>query len=176
MPKTTRLYVKMSIVYLCLGAVIGALLLINRWTPLGPAVAALKGSHVALLVVGWLTQLIFGVAWWLFPALKIRLHPAGLHPHRRGQTQRGSETLFWFTFACLNAGVVLHAVLSPLRVVFQTGPLEVLADLLLVAAAITFVGNGMWVRVRELGKAGQRADADVNPRSAAERGAAWEER
>lgn len=155
MPKTTRVCVKMSLVYLCLGSLLGALLLVlaAAGVPRGAAVSALKASHVSLLLVGWLTQLIFGVAWWLFPALKIRLQPHSLDEHRRGQMQRGSEALFWATFACLNAGVVLQAVLAPLRVAVKSGPLDVLADGLLVAAAVTFVANGMWVRVRELGKA-----------------------
>ena len=61
MPKTSRTFVQASIVYLCLGAILGALLFINRWLPLEPRIAALKSSHVQLLVVGWLTQLILGV-------------------------------------------------------------------------------------------------------------------
>ena len=55
----------MANLYLALGAVLGALLLINRWLPLGPAIEALRASPVQFLLVGWLTQFIIGVAWWV---------------------------------------------------------------------------------------------------------------
>ena len=75
MPATSRAFVRVSIVYLCLGAVLGALLYINRWVSLGSVIADLRVTHVQVLIVGWLTQLILGVAWWLFPPLKIGLQP-----------------------------------------------------------------------------------------------------
>jgi len=154
MPGTSRTFVKASILYLCLGAVVGALLLINRWIPLEPRIAALKTSHVEMLVVGWLTQLIMGVAWWLFPPLPIGLHPDASSLARRGQRQRGSEPLFWATFVFLNTGVLLWAICEPLfgwtqRTVF--GFLAGVSGLFLAAAGLAFVLN-MWSRVRELGR------------------------
>jgi hypothetical protein len=133
---------------------LGALLLINRWVPLGMWIATLKPSHVQLLVVGWLTQLILGVAWWLFPPLPAGWRDPGPRPVRRGQRQRGSEPLFWATIACLNIGVLLRAVFEPLyswtRVEFY-GFLTGISGLFLVVAAVAFVLN-MWERVRELGR------------------------
>ena len=154
MPATTRAFVKASILYLGLGALLGALLLVNRWVGLGAAILALKASHVQFLVVGWLTQLIVGVAWWLLPPLPIGLHPDAPLPVRRGQIQRGSEPLFWAAFAGLNAGVVLQAVFAPLytwtRIGFF-GFLAGIAGLFLLAAAVAFAVN-LWGRVRELGR------------------------
>ena len=151
MPTTTRIVVKASILYLILGAALGALLLINGWLPLGPAITYVKPAHVQFLVVGWLTQLILGVAWWLFPPMAFRLRGQG-YPH--GQAQRGSEPLFWVTFALLNAGVLLYALAEPLYT--RTGAglfggLVALAGLCLFAAALTFVVN-LWGRVRKLGR------------------------
>lgn len=154
MPLTSRTFVRASILYLCLGAALGALLLVNRWVPLEPRIAALKTSHVQMLVIGWLTQLIVGVAWWLFPPLAIGLRPDAPRPVRRGQRQRGSEALFWVTFSCLNAGVLLWALFEPLYSWTQIGFFGFLvgiSGILLAAAAITFVLN-MWGRVRELGR------------------------
>jgi hypothetical protein len=151
MPLTTRVYVKVSIVYLALGAVLGALLLINGWLPLGSAIYYLKPAHVQFLVVGWLTQLILGVAWWLFPPLALRLRG---QDYPRGQAQRGSESLFWVTFALLNAGVLLYALGEFLYSWTGSGlfrRLVALSGLCLPAAALTFVVN-MWGRVRELGR------------------------
>ena len=84
MPLPSRASVKVSIVYLALGAVLGAILLINRWLPLGTAVVALRASHSQFLVVGWLTQFIIGVAWWLFPPLAIGLRDGASPPVWRG--------------------------------------------------------------------------------------------
>ena len=152
MPATTRVYVKASILYLILGAALGALLLINGWLPLGSAIYYVKPAHVQFLIVGWLTQLILGVAWWLFPPMAFRLRGQSYPP---GQAQRGSEPLFWATFALLNAGVLLYAVSEPLYARTGSGffgGLITLSGLCLFAAAITFVIN-MWARVRELGRA-----------------------
>jgi hypothetical protein len=151
MPTTTRITIKVSILYLILGAALGALLMINGWLPLGPAITYVKPAHVQFLVVGWLTQLILGVAWWLFPPIAFRLRGKD-YPH--GQAQRGSEPLFWVTFAVLNAGVVLYALAQPLFTRTGSGlfgGLVALAGVCLLAAALTFVAN-MWARIRELGR------------------------
>ena len=152
MPITSRSFVRASVVYLCLGAVIGALLLINR-TVQEPAIAVLRASHVHMLIVGWLTQFIVGVAWWLFPPLKIGLRPDVPRPVRRGQAQRGSESLFWVTFISLNVGIMVRAIFAPLYAWTQIGifdPLSNSSDLFLLVAALTFILN-IWNRVRALG-------------------------
>jgi hypothetical protein len=154
MPVTSRTFIRASILYLCLGAVLGALMLVNRWLPLESKIIVLKSSHVQFLVVGWLTQLILGVAWWLFPPLAISLHPGAPRPARRGQRQRGSAPLFWATFVCLNAGVLLWSIFEPLYSLTQIGTYGFLAGIsgvFLAVAAIAFVLN-MWGRVRELGR------------------------
>jgi hypothetical protein len=154
MPVTSRLFVKASIIYLCLGAILGALMFINRWIPLGAWVSYIRVSHVEMLIVGWLTQLILGVAWWLFPPLKIGLRADASLPIRRGQTQRGSEPLFWVTFALLNTAVLIQSVVQPLYTWSRVEAFHVLTGIsgvLLLLAAIAFVIN-MWGRVRELGR------------------------
>lgn len=154
MPTTSRLFVKTSLIYLGVGAVIGALLLVNRWIPLGSPVLALRTSHVQVLIAGWLTQLIMGVAWWLFPPLALRPRSDALRVTRRGQAQRGSEPLFWATFVSLNAGILFQAVFGPLYTWTKVGAFNLLAGisgLFLLLAALTFVAN-MWGRVRELGQ------------------------
>ncbi|MGD8793848.1 MAG: hypothetical protein PVF47_14950 [Anaerolineae bacterium] len=154
MPVTARAFIKASILYLGLGALLGALFFLNRWLPVGPALAALRVSHVQFLVTGWLTQLILGVAWWLFPPLDIGLRAKGAGPVRRGQAQRGSERLFWLTFATLNLGVLLRAIFEPIYTWTGEPLFLVLVGLsgpLLLVAALAFVVN-MWRRVRALGR------------------------
>ena len=154
MPTISRAFVKASLIYLGLGAVLGTLLLVNRWVFLGTAIGSLRVSHVQFLVVGWLTQLIIGVGWWLFPPLAIGLRPGSPKPVRRGQAQRGNESLVWATFITLNAGILLRSVFAPLYSWTDIGLFNALAGisgLFLLTAAITFVAN-TWGRVRALGR------------------------
>jgi len=151
-PPTTRVAVKASFVYFCLGAAIGALLLVNRWVPLWTGLPALRSSHIVFVVDGWVTQLILGVGWWLLPPLQIALRPDEANWRRHGQTQRGSEPLFWAIIGLLNTGILLKAIGEPLFEWTEAGVFEVLAGVapfLLLAAAIGFVAI-MWGRVREL--------------------------
>ena len=152
MPPTTRVAVKASFVYFCLGAAIGALLLVNRWVPLWTGLPALRSSHIVFVVDGWVTQLILGVGWWLLPPLQIGLKPDDANWQRHGQTQRGSEPSFWAIIGLLNAGILLKAAGEPLFEWTGLGAFEVLAGVspfLLLAAAIGFMAI-MWGRVREL--------------------------
>lgn len=153
MPVTSRVYIRASLLYLGLGAVLGGLFLVNRWLPFGAWVYALKASHVQFVISGWLIQFILGVAWWLFPPLQLGQRPDGTRL-RRGQAQRGSEPLFWATFALLNTGILLRSLGVPFRVWTGLAWLEIvsaLSGLFLLAAAVTFVLN-VWARVRALGK------------------------
>ena len=101
-----------------------------------PLLAVLWPTYLHLLVVGWLTQLIFGVAFWLFPK-----HSAA-HP-------RGSELLGWASFWLLNLGLILRAAAEPGQALGRdTGPLLFVAAAAQLAAGWAFVFN-TWPRVRE---------------------------
>ena len=154
MPTTSRVLIKASLVHLGLGATLGALLLVNRWVPLGAQILLLKTSHVQTLLAGWLTQLIMGVAWWLLPPLPRRAGPNARHKVRQGQVQRGSDFFFWAAFACLNAGILLRAVLDPLYGWTQVAAYQALSELsgLLLLAAVVFFVSNVWGRIRELGR------------------------
>jgi uncharacterized protein involved in response to NO len=52
-----------------------------------------------LLTVGWLTQLIFGVAFWLFPTRTAR--------------STASPRLVWIAYGALNAGLLLRLACEP---------------------------------------------------------------
>ena len=58
--------------------------------------AQLWPTYVHLLVLGWLTQLIFGVAYWMFP----RPLPQAFHGERLG----------WPTYWLFNTGLLLRIV------------------------------------------------------------------
>jgi len=152
MPTTTRVFVKVSILHLVINTTLGTILFIHRWLPLGVGVPALRSSHIPLMIVGWLTQFIMGVGWWLFPPLAAHQR-ASEGGRRRGQELRGSEALFWTTFAALNAGVLLRALFDPLYVWTQVDAFRALAGIsgiFLALAAVTFVVN-VWQRIQMLG-------------------------
>jgi cbb3-type cytochrome oxidase subunit 1 len=60
---------------------------------LAPTVLKLRPVHAEILLVGWMAQLAFGVAYWILPRLP-------------GNRPRGSEELAWLSLTLLNAGVV----------------------------------------------------------------------
>lgn len=130
MPLLARLLIKTALGYLAgaLGLGIGVA---AGW----PWAAGLGPAWVHLLVVGWLTQLIFGVAYWLFPR------------HSR-ERPYGYSAPAWAAFGLLNAGLLLRLVAEPM--VARGG---VWPSLLVVSAAaqalgvLAFVGY-LWPRVR----------------------------
>ena len=134
MPTLTRWFVKSAILYL----VAALALSVAMQSPLAGRMAWLRviwPTYLHLLVVGWLTQLIFGVAFWLFPK-----HPSGSH--------RGSDRLGWLCFALLNAGLLLRAIAEPLQGLGRpTTPLLIVSALAQLLAGWAFVAN-TWPRVR----------------------------
>src|SRR5438093_958591 len=84
-----------------------------------PVLAVLWPTYLHVLLVGWLTQLIFGVAFWLFPRYS-------------AERPRGSERLGWLSFALLNLGLALRVVGEPWRSLTGSG----LAGSLLVGSAL----------------------------------------
>jgi hypothetical protein len=97
--------------------------------------AFLWPTYLHLLVLGWLTQLIFGVAFWMFPRYSAK------EPH-------GNEWLGWTSYLLLNAGLILRAVGEPsLALGARTGWILVLAALLQLGAGWAFILN-TWPRVK----------------------------
>ena len=94
-----------------------------------------------LLLVGWLIQLIFGVAYWMCP------------PFARGQPHR-RPGLAWLTPSALNAGLLVRVIVEPwhgVRPQSSLGWLLVGPAVLQVAAGWTFVIT-IWSRIRGRGR------------------------
>lgn len=89
---------------------------------------ALHSPSLHLLMVGGLTQMVFGVAWWMFPV-------------RSGGRGRGPEWVAWVAFALLNVGCwarVMGGVLPLLGHPSMGRALTVLAAVSLPLAACCF--------------------------------------
>jgi hypothetical protein len=128
MPSLTRWFVRAGMVYLLAAFVIGVI------SAAGPGLlnASIWPTYLHLFIVGWITQIIFGVAFWMFPRASREL-------------PRGTEPLGWAAFVLLNAGLLLRAVAEPRA---TSGAWLALAGLLQLAAAICWVLL-IWPRVKE---------------------------
>ena len=138
MPILTRWFIKTSLVYLLAALIVGVGQAAQ--TPLGrPASLAAAGPvYVHLLVVGWITQMIFGVAYWMFPR----------HTPER---PRGSDRLALASYALLNIGLLLRVVGEPAHTLH---PAAGLGWTLAVSAALQWLGGmafavNTWARVKE---------------------------
>ncbi len=136
MPRLSRYFIKSALVCLVVGALLTGLSM-SASTP--PLLQALRPLALHLLTVGWATQLIFGVAFWMFP-------------HMTKDQPRGNERLAWLAFWALDAGLLLRALGEP-AAALQPGPLAgillPLSAVLQVGAMVTFVVI-TWPRIRAL--------------------------
>lgn len=137
MPPLTRWFVKTSFIYLVLALIAGLLMGVQSALKL-TALAGLFPVYIHLFVLGWLTQLIFGVAFWMFPKYS-------------AETPRGSEPLGWWTYVLLNVGLILRAFAEPIHSI-QPNPfmgwILVASAILQFLAGLLFVVNS-WGRVKE---------------------------
>jgi len=120
MPLLSRLLIKTAFIHLFVGLAMGAF-----WSH--PAV-----FHV--LTVGWLTQLIFGVAYWLFPRYS-KASPYGRHQ------------LVGAAWALINAGLLIRIPAEPRAHEGVWGALLLASSLLQATASLLFVVY-FWTRVK----------------------------
>jgi hypothetical protein len=138
MPTLTRLYVKTSLVYLVAALLLGLVYVLVQATTLPPLLAAAGPVYLHLFLVGWVTQLIMGIVFWMFPKW-------------RKEQPRGNERLAAVVYGLLNIGLLLRVVGEPARAVSPAalwGWLLAMSALLQWLAGIGFVTN-TWGRVKE---------------------------
>jgi hypothetical protein len=123
MPPLTRWLLRAALLHLVAALALG---LARAWPGLAGTAraAALAPVAVHLLMVGWVTQMIVGVAYWMFP----RPSPGRSH---------GPAWLGWVAFAGLNGGVLLRAVAEPAVALGGAGAGR---SLLVVASALQLAG------------------------------------
>jgi hypothetical protein len=135
MPTVSRWLIRSAMVALLFG--LGLMVAIAARSALGlPAwVATLGPAALHLITVGWLTQMVFGVAFWMFPRFS-------------AESPRGSEKLAWTSFVTLNVGLALRVAGEPLAAIGRGVPgLLVASAVLQVLAALAFTAN-TWPRLR----------------------------
>lgn len=139
MPALTRWTIKSALLYLVAALVLALVLALDPFVPWFPAfVPFLLPVYLHVFMVGWVTQMIFGVVYWMFPIVT-RARP------------RGNEQLAWAVFVLLNIGLLLRVVAEPLLAVRPEaiwGWMLVISAVLQWLAAVAFVYNS-WPRVKE---------------------------
>jgi cbb3-type cytochrome oxidase subunit 1 len=138
MPGLTRWFLKISLVYFIFAVLLGMLLAAQSPLNLPGYISVLSPVYYHLFMVGWVTQLIFGVVFWMFPKYS-------------KEKPRGSETLGWIVFWLLNVGLALRVMAEPAQALNPSllwGWLLAASAVLQWLAGIIFVIN-TWGRVKE---------------------------
>jgi hypothetical protein len=137
MPTLTRWMFKTSLLYLMLAFATGAVQSAAPWIAPGrSSLGGIEPVRVHLFVVGWITLLIFGVVFWMFPKYS-------------REKPRGPEWLAWAAYGLLNMGLIL-------RVIGESAnqPGTVFGGLLVVSAALQWLAGlafflNTWPRIKE---------------------------
>lgn len=137
MPLLARLFIKTALVYLVAALVCGVAMASAPFWDAPAWTAALGPSQIHLFVTGWLTQVIFGVAYWFFPRVSKE------RPH-------GAPAPVATAYGLLNAGLIARTLAEP-AVALGGGP--ALRALLVGAAlaqtaAMLLMGVHLWTRAR----------------------------
>lgn len=137
MPPLTRWFVKTSFASLTLAFVVRAAMALLPYWDMRAGVAALAPVFTHLFMWGWVTQLIFGIVYWMFPKYTKD------SPH-------GHEGLWVATFWFFNVGLLVRIIGEPLHILRPEALwawLTLLAAVLQWLAGISFVVN-TWARVK----------------------------
>jgi hypothetical protein len=141
LPFASRLFIKTGVVYLVLTFAVGAAML--AMTAAGVSVPfIIEVEHGHLGFVGWLVNVVIGVALWMFPLDRERF------PNMQGRYP--ARAPLW-CYVLLNIGLVLRVVLEPIVQLAKAGPVWAFvlgaSGLLQLAAILIFVGI-VWHRTK----------------------------
>lgn len=135
MPRLSVWFIRASLIYMGAGFLFGSLLLHHKSVPLYDWTWKLLTPHVEVMIFGWTMQFVMGIAVWILPRFS--------GPQRYGRVGLG-----WWSFALLNAGVVLAGVAAW----FRLDILALAGHSLVLGAAAAFMIL-IWPRVKPLGGA-----------------------
>lgn len=138
MPRLSRYFIKTGLLYFVFGLAMGTLVLAQPVMQWSTSLLAFRPVYIHLLMVGWVTQIIIGVAYWMFPK-------------QSKEQPRGSEFLGWIVYILLNAGLLLRTIGEPLLVIRPAWNAEWTLG---VSAALQFLAGwgfvlNTWRRVKE---------------------------
>ncbi len=137
MPRESRLFLKTSLVALVLAFAWGAAMALCEalGMPFAPILAV---EHAHLAFVGWLVNLVVGVAWWMLPLNR------DLYPATAGRYPRWAPPTVWIL---LNGGLVARLISEPALQVPAARPILAAAGVAQVLGIGLFAATA-WFRVR----------------------------
>lgn len=138
MPVTSRLLVRTALVWLAASLAVALATALPGLLPVPGLDAALRPVWIHLLTVGWLTQLVFGVALWLFP-----------RPGGRPGSEEGPRWPLAAAWLLLNGGLLTRALAEPAAALVPAGPWSgaLLASALAQWLAVLLLVGAVWPRV-----------------------------
>lgn len=134
MTLVSRWFIKAGLLWFVLGGLLGGLFLVFKGLHVPVSWYALAPAHGHIMFVGFVTHLIMGVAYWMFP---------------RPRVSRYSVRLTWVNLGLLDAGLALRVVFEPWQTLGggpATGWLVALSGLLQFLAVAVFAYN-IWDRI-----------------------------
>ena len=136
--RVVRQFAIMTVVWGIVGMLVGVLIAAQPLRAIFPWLSAWMPAYFHLFMVGWVTLLIMGVAYWMFPKWT-KARP------------RGYPALAWATYGLLNAGLLLRIVGEP---ALTQSPLPMWQWAVVVAALLQWLGGlafvfNIWPRVKE---------------------------
>lgn len=136
MPREARWFIRTSLVCMVLTGAAGTLMW--TWDPLfgDPPPAWFRPLHLHLGTVGWLVNMVLGVALWMFPM------PRGAFLEGR---PRYSPTVVVAAYSAINGGLLLRFLSEP----FYMIPLMIGSGILQTAGMALAV-VALWPRVRAI--------------------------
>jgi hypothetical protein len=137
-PTVVRYFIKTGLGFFLVSLLVGVLMLAEPFLDLPTVLTSNFATYLHLFMVGWITQLIFGVSIWMFPA-----------PDRGGRY--GHESVLWTIYWTLNLGLLLRMLGEPGKRVFQLSALfnwTLLTSALLQWTAGLLYAYHIWDRVR----------------------------
>lgn len=142
MTRFSRIAVGLSLFYLLVGFTIGALMLASKAYAFYPSILLYLPLHIEYMMFGWFINLIFGVAYWMFPRFT---------PSRSTMDKpRGFVRAAWVSLLLLNTGLVIYTCGEFFR---ATNTVRLVGRLVELAAIACFMVN-LWPRVKPMSQPG----------------------
>jgi cbb3-type cytochrome oxidase subunit 1 len=129
MPVLTRWFIKASLIYFLAALFIGLLMAAGNIWDLSIFIRGIAPVYTHLFLLGWVSQLIFGVIYWMFPKAST-------------QRPRGNEILAWSVFCLLNIGLILRVIAEP---IFSYNPSVLLGWMLMISAILQWLAGLIFV-------------------------------
>ncbi|HKL17493.1 MAG TPA: cbb3-type cytochrome c oxidase subunit I [Halalkalibaculum sp.] len=123
MPIISRWMIRCSFVYLLMGTLLGAVMLVHKAYPLHPAVWQLLPIHIEITIFGWIIQLTLGTGYWMLPRFL-------------ESPQRGKKIPAILMVLFLNLGIMFVVINSLVQTTLQ---LSIAGRLFELASVILFI-------------------------------------